>query len=172
MRAGIPVLMAAVVCWGAPARALEVSSPTGWRAPTTAELSREPLRGNLPTKYVEAKADFDGDGKEDHAAIFVADDGKSEGLFVRLSSVSAGKWTHVETVGHPSATAPVMGISIANPGAFRTTCGKGYSKCRRDEPASVELKHAGIDFFKFESARSIIYWDADSRTFKRIWTSD
>src|SRR6478609_3848347 len=146
--------MAAVVCLGTPARALEVSSPTGWREPTAAELSREPLRGKLPTKYVEAKADFDGDSKEDHAAIFIADDGKSEGLFVRLSSVNASKWTQVETVGYPSATGPVMGITIAKPGVFRTTCGKGYSKCRSDEPASVELKHAGIDFFKFESASS------------------
>ena len=172
MRASIPVLMAAIVCGGGPARAMEVSPPTGWREPTAAELSREPLRGNLPTKYVEAKADFDGDGKEDQAAIFIAGDGKGEGLFVRLSSVNASKWTQVETVVHPPATGPVMGITIAKPGVFQTTCGKGYSKCRSDEPASVELKYAGIDFFKFESASSIVYWDAGARTFKRVWTSD
>src|SRR5262245_53531298 len=37
-----------------------LTSPKGWRAPTPAELSTESLRKNSPTKYVEARADFDG----------------------------------------------------------------------------------------------------------------
>jgi len=173
MRAGIPVLMTAIVCLGGAALASEaLQPPAGWREPTTAELGREPLRSNQPTKYVEARMDLDGDGREDHAALFIADDGKSEGLFAKLSSTNATRWTLVETVGHAQASGPVMAISIAKPGVIQTACGKGYWTCKSGEPASVDLKYAGIEFFKFESAGSIIYWEAGSRTFKRIRTSD
>ncbi len=51
-------------------RATDSTRRLAGMAPTPDELRGEPLRKNLPSQYVEAKADFDGDGKEDHAALF------------------------------------------------------------------------------------------------------
>jgi hypothetical protein len=173
MRTDALILMAAIACCSVHAQASDaLSPPKGWHAPTPDDLRGEPLRNEHPTRYVEAKADFDGDGREDHAALFMADDGMSEGVFVKLSSVSGGTWTPVETVVHTRRSGAVMGIAVAKAASYKTTCGKGYEPCKKGEPAAIELKQPGIDFFKFESASSIIYWEASSRTFKRIWISD
>jgi hypothetical protein len=146
--------------------------PKGWRAPTQAELGAETLRKNSPTKYVEAKADFDGDGSEDHAALFMADDGRNEGLFVRLSSRRASGWVLVETIGHTLTGTLLMGVGTVKPGRIETACGKGYGSCAPDAPKAITLKNPAIELFRFESASSIVYWDDKAREFKRIWTSD
>jgi len=172
MRAHAVILMAVITCCGNARASDNLSPPTGWHKPTPDELGREPLRDKQPTRYVEARADFDGDGTDDDAALFMADDGMSEGVFVKLSSVATSQWTHIETVRHPRASGPLMGIAVAKPAAFTTACGKGHWKCNEGEPVVVDLKHPAIDFFRFESASSIIYWDSAAREFKRISTSD
>jgi hypothetical protein len=150
-----------------------LNPPIGWHGPTTDELNAEPLRKNSPTQYVEAKADFDGDGKEDHAALFTADDGKSEAVFVKLTSRNAGEWVAAASVEHPKPSMGVgMGISVAKPRTIKTACGKGYWNCKTGEPSELNLKTSGIIFFRFESADSILYWDKATKQFKQIWTSD
>jgi hypothetical protein len=150
-----------------------LSPPAGWHGPTPDELNGEPLRNNLPTKYVEAKADFDGDRKEDHAALFTADDGKSEAVFVKLSSRKPEEWVIAASMAHARPSMGVgMGISVAPPGARKTACGNGYWQCKTGEPAEVNLKYPGIDFFRFESAGSIVYWDRATKQFRQVWISD
>jgi hypothetical protein len=147
--------------------------PPGWHGPTQDELSAEPLRKNVSNQYVEAKADFDGDGKEDHAALFTADDGKSEAVFVKLSSSKSNEWTMAASVVHPQPYMGVrMGIAVAKPGTMKTACGKGYIACKAGEPAEIRLQQAGIDFFQFESANSVLTWNNTTRQFQRTWISD
>jgi hypothetical protein len=58
------------------------------------------------------------------------------------------------------------------PGTYATACGKGYGKCAADAPREVILKWPGIEYFKSESASSVVYWDAAQRRFTQVWTSD
>lgn len=144
-----------------------------WRRPTREELDAEAMRSSSPARYAEAEADFDGDGVNDLAALFVSINGLSEGLFVRLSSRGADGWQQAAGVVRiVQAAGPVMGISVAKPGKYATACGKGYWTCGEGEPAEVQLEQPGIEFFRFESASSLVYWDKSGASFKRIWTSD
>lgn len=147
--------------------------PAGWHGPTSDELKSEPLREKMPTQYVEAKADFDGDGKEDHAALFTADDGRSEAVFVKLSSRKTNEWLMAASMAHAQPYMGVrMGILVAEPGTVKTACGKGYWKCKAGEPAELRLQQPGIDFFKFESAGSVLTWNKASGQFQQTWLSD
>jgi hypothetical protein len=147
--------------------------PHGWHRPTPDELSGEPLRKNHPTQYIEAEADFDGDGKEDHAALFTADDGKSEAVFVKLSSHKPQEWMIAASMVHSRPSMNVgMGISVEAPGVKKTACGKGYWNCKTGEPSELNLKQPAISFFRFESSGSIVYWDKTKRQFLQVWTSD
>jgi len=65
-----------------------------------------------------------------------------------------------------------MGISLWEPGQYKTACGKGYWECKDDETQILKLKTPGINFFAFESANSIFYWNSRKNEFKRIWMSD
>jgi len=150
-----------------------LNPPAGWHGPTPDELSAEPLRNELPTQYVEAKADFDGDGKEDHAALFTADDGKSEAVFVKLSSRKSDEWMIAASITRSQPLMGVtMGISVARPGVSKTVCGKGHRECKAGESPELNLKQSSIDFFKFESSASVVYWDRQAKQFQRVWTSD
>ena len=126
--------------------------PSGWHGPTPDELDTEPLRNDQPTKYVEAKADFDGDGKEDHAALFTADDGLSEAVFVKLSSRKANEWIVAASITH---SRPYMGVSM------------GISVAK-----AAPSKQSGINFFRFESSGSVLNWDKATGQFRQTWTGD
>ena len=65
-----------------------------------------------------------------------------------------------------------MGIKTAEPGKYKTACGKGYWVCKKGETAKLNLKMAAIDLFQYESANSYFVWDTKTKMFKRIWMSD
>jgi len=65
-----------------------------------------------------------------------------------------------------------MGISIVQPGEYITACGKGYYKCKPNEPTEIESYKPSINFYLFESANSYFYWDDNTKDFKRNWNSD
>jgi hypothetical protein len=81
-------------------------------------------------------------------------------------------WIPAAEIDSSGSAGPLMGISIAKPGTKPTACGKGYWKCGAGEPAELTLKRPGIDFFRFESASSTIYWDDAAGKFKRVQMSD
>jgi hypothetical protein len=55
---------------------------------------------------------------------------------------------------------------------LKKACGNGYWDCKDNEPPILTLKYPAIDFFKYESANSVFYWDTQLKAFKRIWMSD
>lgn len=143
----------------------------GWRAPTATELNREPGRNSSPTKYARATADLDGDGRPDQAAILIAVDESMEGLFVKLSSHNPGDWTFAASKYRRPGAGTNSGISVREPGRIPNMCEKGYRPCGPAEPRLV-LKHQGIDYFEFESAASVVYWDAANTKFRQAWYAD
>jgi hypothetical protein len=82
-------------------------------------------------------------------------------------------WQPLNSVIHDQQSSRLlMGVSLVPPGTYKTACGKGYGRCGPDEPREVVLKHPGIDYFRFESANSFIFWDEASRQLRRVWISD
>jgi len=143
--------------------------PKGWRAPTSSELTyqADPWRDTSPTKYLVVRADFDGDKKVDEAKLLVQTDGKKFALFVFLASGSTIRLDHDEV-----ALLQVMGIDLLPPDAYRTACGKGYWKCEKDEPETLQLRVPGIMYFKSESAASVFFWSPSEKKLRQVWLSD
>ena len=145
---------------------------SGWRAPTQSELSDSlGWRKKDPDLYLAAKSDFDGDGKEDIARLFINDKRNKMGLFVTLSSLKKPEPLLLEAIDDKQ-TIEVMGIEVAKPGTYKTACGKGYWACKKGESAVLKLENPAIDFFRFESANSYFVWDKKTKQFKKIWMSD
>ena len=76
----------------------------------------------------------------------------------------------VKPVG--DASAQYHGIALVKPGRYEAACGKGYFDCKPGEPEILRLKRPAIEFFKYESASSIFFWDSKSQKFRQVWTSD
>jgi len=126
-----------------------------------------------------AKADFNGDGLEDHSWIMIKKDGKAWGLFVffikekhQPKMVTLVEYNEKDE--HWSSDDYCrMGVGIYPPGKYRTACAKGYGDpCEPDEPEEIYIKTPAVDFYMFESANSIFYWDNKIQGFKREWISD
>jgi hypothetical protein len=151
--------------------ALSAQNIAGWRPPTQFELADHlGWRKEDPNFYIKAKADFDGDGKEDEARLLINDKENKMGLFVELSS-RPGKTMKLDEFDDKSWI-EVMGIMVAKPGKYKTACGKGYVDCQKGEPQELHLKLPAIDYFKEGSANSFFIWENKTKQFKRIWMSD
>jgi len=140
-----------------------------WRVPNKSDFAGESgWRQNDKTLYLTAKADFDGDGKQDIVSILINDKINKMGLFAELSS-KPGK---IQLVEDDKTGIQVMGIAVAKPGKYKTACGKGYWACEKGEPATLNLKFPAIDYFKEESASSFFIWNKKAKQFERVWMSD
>ncbi len=60
------------------------------------------------------------------------------------------------------------GISLVRPGQYETACGKGYWECGPGEPEVLKLRRPAVEFFKFESASSIFFWDVKTNGFHQV----
>jgi hypothetical protein len=151
---------------------LSATDIASWRTPDLAELGHDSSwRKEDPDLYLMAKADFDGDGKEDVARLLINDKENKMGLFVTLSYKKKAEPLLLEAIDDKN-TIEVMGVEVAKPGTYKTACGKGYWTCKKGEPAQLRLHRPGIDFFRFESANSYFIWRKDKKKFERIWMSD
>jgi len=153
--------------------ALESSAQhsTAWRRPNIKDLGDDyGWRKEDPNLYLTARADFDGDGKEDETFLLVNDKESKMGLFAQLSSLP-GKKIKLDESDHKSWI-EVMGIAVVKPGNYKTACGKGYWTCEKDEPAALNLNLPAINYFKESSANSFFVWDTKKKKFSRIWMSD
>lgn len=65
-----------------------------------------------------------------------------------------------------------MGIWEAQPGKRQTACGKGYWDCGENEPPEINLEFSGVDYYVFESAGSVVFWNKQTDSFEQVWTSD
>ena len=144
----------------------------GWRAPAPSELGADiEWRAPDPDRYLVAKADFDGDGKEDEARLLINDRENKTGLFVFLSSRQDKPPLLVETMDDKHWI-EVAGISVAKAGKYKTKCGKGYWQCEKGVLWGFTLKKPAIDLFRADSANLFLIWDNKSGKFGRIWVSD
>jgi len=92
-------------------------------------------------------------------------------LFVFLKATT-GPSQVVRLEGDSKGPVQRFGIASVKPGRYDTACKKGYWECKADEPEVLELKLPSLEFFVFESASSIFWWDGESGTFRRTWISD
>lgn len=94
---------------------------------------------------------------------------------MRLSSPKGFIWKIVDQIDwgkeYPHVDL-VMGIEVAQPGDYKTACGKGFWECSPTEPQRLKLHTSGILYFRFASAASIWYWDKKSDEFRQVWISD
>jgi hypothetical protein len=145
---------------------------TDWRTQSHAEMKSNELdwRKKDPNLFLKVTADFDGDGIEDTATILINDKENKMGLFAALSSQPGKRIKLVEF--DSKSWSEVMGIAVAEPGTYKTACGKGFWDCKADESAVLKLHRPAINLFKIESANSFFIWNPKTKNFNRIWISD
>ena len=147
-------------------------APNGYRFPTEVDYSGywKENRATVPEPFV-VRGDFNGDGVADEVWLLPASSASGWGLFVALGSPNGSRrWARLEQ--DRKSDVHSLGVTLVEPGQYKTACGKGYWACKRDEPELLDLKSAAFAFFQFESASSIFWWDQRSNSFKRTWISD
>ncbi len=163
------LLVSACLCLGSTAAA---DFPTGWRMPLAAELKRDLFRQLANNPYVEAYADFNGDGVGDAAYIVKSVKFSGEALVVRLSQGASFDWQVLHTIDW-GTDSPNIGVSMAVEVAagreYATVCAEDYRECPIDEMDSLVLNNPAIAYFRFESARSLFYWSDQTNSFSRAW---
>ncbi|MBM3770129.1 MAG: hypothetical protein FJW27_02360 [Acidimicrobiia bacterium] len=150
----------------------QVAAPRGYRMPTDADIAGawQIHRAEFPTPYV-VKGDFDHDGRTDEAWLFTAVKGLGWALFAFLAQAN-GRHHAWQLAGDPGSRLQMYGIRDVPPGCYDTTCGRGYLECPHPELKSLTLTAPAVELVQFDKARSIFWWDAKSRAFKRTWITD
>lgn len=146
--------------------------PAGWKPATKSDYSDEHLSFSKNQIPNHIEADFNGDGIKDHAWILVNTSKKTFGVFVFLGTGNRS-YKMIIIDEHKRETEKLsMGISLLEPGQYKTACGKGCWECKNDEPEVLKLITPGINYFEFESANSVFYWNSRKNEFTRVWMSD
>jgi len=143
--------------------------PKGWHVPP-ANLTGQDFRRKDPGRFLAATGDFNGDGIRDKAFLLVNNEGSKLGFFVCLMTLKGCDWHRLEEMD--IGFLEVMGIATVKSGKYETACGKGYWDCGKNEPKTLGIKHAAIEFFKDESASSVYVYDPKKHAFTPIATSD
>jgi hypothetical protein len=142
-----------------------------WRTPTMADLGDgSEWRKEKAELYLIARADFDGDGVEDMARLLINDKEDKIGLFVTFESRKNSPQLLLESINDKKVIKNI-GIRIAPPDRYKTTCGKGYRPCKTDEPLEIQINYPAIDLFQYEGGNSFFIWDGKDN-FTRIRMSD
>jgi hypothetical protein len=149
------------------------SLPMGWKFPDSSDiiLDWKNFQKEYPKPYY-ASADYNMDNLVDEAWLLLNNDSKTWGLFVFLKTKTGSYDCICLDIDSVNCCAQRMGVSVVNPGEYKTACGKGYWDCKDGETPSIVLKYPAIDYFLFESANSFFYWDDKLWKFQRIWMSD
>lgn len=129
----------------------------------------EEWRDEDKNRFIECEADFNGDGV-DEFALFVH--GQLPGrktlelLVVTFESENNLVPTMIAELDFEEL--PVLGIRVVEPGTYKTICGNGYRPCSEGEPETVELTLPAIALFRHEGSKTVFYWDAKSRSYRRF----
>jgi hypothetical protein len=147
--------------------------PKDYRYPTDSDRTHdwEAFKKETPTPF-HARADYNGDGRDDDAWILLGTDGPGWGLFVFLSTPSGSPTVLTLDRNKGDVPAQTMGVGVTPKGSYPTACGKGYWACEKGEPETLHLTLPAINYFKFESADSVFWWNSESKQFIRTWKSD
>lgn len=140
---------------------------SNWRYPSETDYLGDwaEYRKSIPKPF-HAKGDFNGDGKPDEAWIMISNDEASWGLFVFFSDRPDA--ILLDKKDTTKIKPQSMGISTMSPTDFKKIC-----KIRTDpECKTLTLKNDAIDYFTYESASSVFYWDVQNQEFKRFWQGD
>ncbi len=177
-RCGAAFLFACLVCLTAQKPedvTLHAPAPAGWRYPTALELSH-PVRDTTPHRYAKIVADFDGNGRQDIAAMLREENSNIEGLWVWLAQDTGGQWIELDSNEGAEGDGRIfMGLDRKDAGALTAKCIEQGNDCpvsESGEPAMLWLKNPGIDYFRFSSSSSVFYWDTKQNKFLRAWISD
>ena len=160
-----------------PLAALAIEPPSGWRFPCESDYSGawKAYQYNQ-SKPFHVEGDFNRDGLRDDAWILFSTESRSFGLFAFVSGKDGTyKSIRLSTNHHdngPKVVPQSMGIRLAIPKEYITACGKGYRDCEQGEPEVLRLGMPSIDYYQFEGANSIFWWDNEAKTFNRTWISD
>lgn len=149
----------------------DIAPPDGWRDPAATEVEDE-WRDYNASRYLEVKADFDGDGAFDAARIFVRPDGSELALFAYMCDRDGNCEEHLLASVKGAKAIRHMGIDRVYRGLYKTACGKVYRECREGETPEIEIKIDSIDFFENTGGNSYFYWDEGKKAFNRVWMSD
>ncbi len=152
-------------------QAAEPPPPAGWEVVEMRFLlgtADHDSRLAHPHHHLADTGDFDGDGQEDVARLFVQRDEGVSALFVTLAR-DAAPWAHrLATV--PLAEVVRLGVVTRKHGDFRTTCNMGVSDDRACGDVSEIGDHDNLSLFTFESAARVFWWTPDG--FVSAWMSD
>jgi hypothetical protein len=168
-RALITLLM--LSAWSASAQSID--PPQGWRYPTEADYrsSWADFRKDIPKPF-HVLDDFNGDTRTDEAWILIREKPAAWAVFVYLSDgQTGGSWRQVFRVDGDKEPQD-FGITLAKPGRYKTACGKGYWECKKGEPEVLVLTRPAINYFRYESASSIVYWNSKTQRFTTVAISD
>jgi hypothetical protein len=143
--------------------ALAVDLPAPWRVVDGDNLARidGEWRSKSPNRFLEAKADFNGDGQVDTAMIVWNVTNENYDLVVSLET---GSWVVVsQSVGN-------AGTDVTKPGKYVLNC-VGDAGPPEKTDCRVALKHPGLDLFVFDAGSMLFVWDSKAKSFRRYWWS-
>jgi hypothetical protein len=145
--------------------------PTGYRFPTGSDIIYDWKEWKAP---IHVKADFNGDGVQDHAWILLKEKGSGWGLFVFLGRKNEKPQIIKLEENKGESSAQRFGISLAPPSKakWKTACGKGYFECKRGEPEEIQITLPSIEFCLIESSCYLFMWDNKSGAFRKVQLSD
>ena len=114
--------------------------PEGYRLPQRSdytEYEQSYFKDNFPYKI---EADFDRNEKVDTALLLIKRDNSGWSLFVFMRSENDQiDLLQLDNTEH-KVPYLYMGISVLEPGEYKTACGKGYWDCKPGEPGTLKLK--------------------------------
>jgi hypothetical protein len=157
-----PLLLAMVFAFGS----ASLATPEGWRIVHNQEVADEGWRVDDADGFLQAEADFDGDGSADLAFLAQHKNTKEYGLFVRTNKYRSPrlleKLDGIQNVG----------ISVLKSGKYKTACGKGYNLECKGVPDEVSLANPAIELFWYGSSSLVHAWIPSKQKFVSYQLSD
>jgi hypothetical protein len=148
---------------------------TAWRAYAAAESSGA-WRKHYPNHALSATADFDGDGRDDHATLKINTADGALALAVSRTALGAAQVHHREWLERfDNVKTREIGITVAPPGTYTVACDSTSDAavpCGPNDRRTITLSTPAIKLFEFESASLLVFWDRTESTFRKEWLSD
>lgn len=129
-----------------------------------------------------------GESSGDHRHHLISGDFNGDGYLdnAYASVVSENEWNlvlHLDVLGDegeiivldehtPDVPVDEIWLKVFPSAEYETFCGLAPGECKDRKPAKVILTADGIYMHVLEASASIIFWDAESRTFVRHWLAD
>lgn len=144
--------------------AAPLGPPAGWRELTEVEVRKATetaaayysfVEGRWGSKYA-IQADFDGDGREDRAAVLLNDRKARFALFVRLAK--DGRYRKLSN-GDDVAALWDWSVWLIEPGAYPSACGRGLGDGRAPCIPTIRNRWPGIAWGQNESGVAMFFWD-------------